>query len=289
MVISDIRSLFNRLNEYYWETVQERHDLAGLTGFENDNRLNSLLHFLDYAYERQGSPRIYRDKAKEVIENNAELLFAKNSRKIQTRYKESLEKAGYTKLNLKNNPITESAHGSVSVLDFFSRIDGRSIAEWAQHTAIETAHNDLTAIKGIGPKIASFYLRDIYLLSEKSVEVADECKYFLQPIDVWTRRAAEVYAEIVPEMQLSKYKDYRHNAETIIAIEAKYGLKTGEANIAFWTLGASICLTEEVFEKALHAVFGTDGAGVFQGFLDKDIVQQSAKIDLEKTMLALMH
>src|SRR5262249_39043662 len=104
------------------------------------------------------------------------------------------------KPNIKVNPLRPSDEGKESLVKFVwdvSNSENKTIAGWAfrmiGENRIREAHNSLKTIWGVGDKIASFYLRDIFWLGHGrkpplSTTINDD--YLLQPVDIWVERAA---------------------------------------------------------------------------------------------------
>lgn len=67
------------------------------------------------------------------------------------------------------------------------RIKGGEIAK--HYEEIQHAKNKAGIVQ-VGPKIASFYLRDVVSLFELESNIPDDFQFCLQPIDVWVRKVA---------------------------------------------------------------------------------------------------
>jgi hypothetical protein len=73
------------------------------------------------------------------------------------------------------------------------------IAETVVTRGAESAFLQLYAVKGVGPKIAAFILRDAVWLYECEAQVAPTELMYLQPIDIWVRRvAAMLWPDLAP-------------------------------------------------------------------------------------------
>lgn len=106
---------------------------------------------------------------------------------------------------------------------------------------LKEVFDSIKSIRGVGNKIASFYLRDIYMLSPHHIKNLDS-KHLLQPIDVWTRRAGRI-------IKSDSNATDKQCAEALLEIEEKYGLIAGSSNVAFWVFGAKIAENEDTFRK----------------------------------------
>lgn len=68
-----------------------------------------------------------------------------------------------------------------------------SFVEWIRRALgadIEMLFLILSGIKGLGPKISCFLLRDLAWIFEIEDQLSPEKRLFLQPVDVWVRRTA---------------------------------------------------------------------------------------------------
>ncbi|NVM22732.1 MAG: hypothetical protein HWN68_13245 [Desulfobacterales bacterium] len=95
----------------------------------------------------------------------------------------------------------------VSTLEFIGRLENLNIVaysvkrikggEIAKHYEEIQHTKNKSGIVQVGPKIASFYLRDAVSLFELESNVADDFQFCLQPIDIWVRKFA-IKTGIVP-------------------------------------------------------------------------------------------
>ncbi len=113
---------------------------------------------------------------------------------------------------------------------------------------LKTAFYSLKKIRGIGSKIAPFYLRDIFILSQNHNLPNLDDKFLLHPIDVWTRRAGKIL--------LNNQDDAtdKQCADALIQLEQELSLIYGYSNIAFWVFGALIAEDNDMFGKAVQAI-----------------------------------
>lgn len=82
----------------------------------------------------------------------------------------------------------------ISILEFISKLDKRNIVEHSisKIKSGETKEHfyELQNIVSIGPKITSFYLRDLICMYSLDKFISEEDLVFLQPIDTWVRKVA---------------------------------------------------------------------------------------------------
>jgi len=88
----------------------------------------------------------------------------------------------------------------LSALDFIGQLPALNIVSYSvervQHGEIDKHYKELQrsqnkgGIIQVGPKVASFYLRDVVSLYHLEEQVPDEFAFHLQPVDVWVRRLA---------------------------------------------------------------------------------------------------
>ena len=247
-----MKKLFESLYNYYWDRIQKRRNISDLIDQDDqeDVWINALIHFCNYAFERAGSPAFYQKAAKEAFEQNKGWLKNRSywsegiEQKLWKTFRDECNKNGLENYNEKNNPMSPSDGEQISMVHFaWYETENQSIAKWAtyciENDNLESAFEKLKKIRGVGNKIASFYLRDIYLLSENTNKNLKN-RHLLQPIDVWTRRAAQC---LLPDQNATDEKC----AKFLIDYEDKYEMSYGTSNIAFWVLGSQIVDDEKSF------------------------------------------
>ena len=169
-----MESLFNNLNAYYWSTIQERQNISDLV--HRDSWIDALIHFCSYAFERAGSPITYPKSAKEAFRrkrdwlNDREHWSSDIESKIFETFTQVCKESLLENYNLKNNPMGPSDGDKISMIHFaWYETEDETIAKWAatciEKDELSSAFKKLKKIRGVGDKISSFYLRDIYILS----------------------------------------------------------------------------------------------------------------------------
>jgi hypothetical protein len=82
----------------------------------------------------------------------------------------------------------------ISILDFVSKLTERNIVNYSiskiKNGKIKDHFFELQKIISIGPKITSFYLRDLICMYSLEKYMSEEDLIFLQPIDTWVRKVA---------------------------------------------------------------------------------------------------
>jgi hypothetical protein len=229
---------------------------AGLTFDDSTlaDPLQALSVFVGgYAYERQGRSPSYGPVASDVIR---QIGTAPNfwededsAKQVWRVFQETLERRTNSKPNPKNNPLCCSGcvYGTgkssakvkgLSIVEFIqSRLKSQNynVVRWAkgQLEAEQTreAHRALCSINGIGPKIASFFLRDVawhFGVCPKA------WRALLQPIDIWVKRAANV---------LDPASNGRE-AEWIVQTSLGMDVVPEAINAGIWYFGALIAGSE---------------------------------------------
>jgi len=276
-----MKSLFNNLSTYYWNTIQERQSISDLV--HRDSWIDALIHYCNYAFERAGSPTIYRKAAKEAFRRNLNWLDDRKrwSSDIENRIFETFtqvcKESFLENYNLKNNPMRPSGGGQISMIRFaWYETEDKSITNWAStridNDELLSAFEKLRKIRGVGSKISSFYLRDIYILSGNTNRNIRD-RHLLQPIDVWTRRAARCFLD-------DENASDKQCAEFLIEYEDNIGILNGSLNIAFWVLGSQIAEDEKTFVELVQ--------GIKQGNRNSLRRQLAEKISNEREWIAFL-
>lgn len=83
----------------------------------------------------------------------------------------------------------------ISILKFVSKLEEKNLVNYSiskiEKGNLKQHYNELKSkICSIGPKIASFYLRDLVFMYSLEEKVSEEDLEFLQPIDTWVRKVA---------------------------------------------------------------------------------------------------
>lgn len=128
------------------------------------------------------------------------------------------------------------------VADSVERIKMGNIGQY--YKDIQIAVSPQTGIYQVGPKIASFYLRDLVTLFNLEQFVPADFQYTLQPVDVWVRRLA-----ITAGMVTHGATDEAIR-QAIVKLTAERGCSPLQFNQGAWYLGYNAFpLLLEVLEK----------------------------------------
>lgn len=177
-------------------------------GDYESNPFDSLRYFLwEYAFERQGSSRDFAAVANEVILEASEKgkdFSSLKGEKIWNTFTKKLNEVS-VKPNPACNPLCPQGTkyrnkgntktvGQISVIELMlqEKLSNVGIVSFAKEKLdldqVEEAHKILNKINGVGPKIASLFLRDVAVRYD--YKKISNNKELLQPIDTWIRYCA---------------------------------------------------------------------------------------------------
>ncbi len=164
-----------------------------------NNIVDSLAIFLEgYAFERQGRrPDYFHVAVDSLIRCNNDLTAIC----VWNNFKQSLNNQ---RLNHRNNPLYPSSNpdniqninNKMSVIEVVSRFQNPVTLSQniynliIQNNDIIQSFNFLRAIRGIGNKITSFYLRDLVVVLRLNLTNVQN-RDLLQPIDIWVERTVQ--------------------------------------------------------------------------------------------------
>jgi hypothetical protein len=214
-----------------------------------DPKNSDLYVFLkNYAYERQGGNAIYPYVAPELITDW--LDGTRNSEEVTKEFENRLEEyktrtnSDGGGENRSRNPLYDGSKRSTkkSIMTFIDEYKRKSLKEilWiveGNQWKVDKAYCKLLEINGIGPKIASYYLRDLMEFQSLNVEkinIEEKDRWLLQPIDIWVRRIVEV-----ENKELKKKKDMEI-AKEIVSISLENNLNPEHVNMGMWFFGSRI-------------------------------------------------
>lgn len=224
------------------------------------DEFHSLKTFLTgYAYERNVAVKIYRDlavkalemtflskKIMEITENDAEQAW-----KTYKDLKEKIYDRSNQKLRL--NPLRNPMNVDCGIL---ARMAERHIVNLSTFLLTEIkannareAHDFLREIRGIGAKIASFYLRDLVFQSKMDEATVNEC-FLLQPVDVWVNQVVEIIAEDAKEKTLIQKQ------QLILQLCSESNVSAIDFNTGAWVLGSIIARDADTLSGILK--YGLD-------------------------------
>ncbi len=217
-----------------------------------------------YAFERQGAKPDYRHVATDVISELArQRCPLTHANTVQLAWGLFRDYSGETKLNYANNPLCPQATSytrktgpattcNKSFIEFLHDISRSglppNIVVFAKtglqldHT--RDVHNAIQEINGIGPKIASLFLRDVAVIYNV---FPTKDRHLLQPVDVWVKRAFE---------KITRYKsgnsqDIETVQRGILEEATKAGERAEAVNAGMWYFSSQIADSDYRLSKAL--------------------------------------
>jgi hypothetical protein len=227
-----------------------------------DSPIDALKLFLyGYAFEHQGRSPAYGELAVKALGRlsvgctvpvHAESL----ARKLWKKFCELGQFPDGKGANPKNNPLCpcpgrgEDRSRDVVSVAFSSEIepDGHNLYHFACRSVVSDqvskAHAALQRIRGVGPKIASLFLRDVALdRSLPDVHLRD--RHLLQPIDVWLRRTTALLTE--------KSLNDEEAARQIVQLADEAECCALSLNFGSWYFGSQIVRREQSLDEALKS------------------------------------
>ncbi len=190
-----------------------------------------------YGFERAGRSSSYAPAAVDALEKNAPEFDRSRSPEVEEKiwidFSTALKEAGVPP-NERRCPLLSGDHSLVCQL----REKGKSnILSYAQECVrqgkIDEAFHFLTSIRGIGPKIASYFLRDAKELLPDggvSVQIDSSIRWQLQPIDIWVKRTIELIAG-------RRMENDREAAQFIVDKSAN----PERVNMGIWYFSSLVC------------------------------------------------
>jgi hypothetical protein len=201
----------------------------------------------NYAYARQGAARAYPIIAKQAIDRvfagTLEIATIHQAEKVWRTYQEIAKKHfNQLKTNPGHNPLNSS--GGVLVALAKGQIGNlaKHIKTLIKEEKTGEAHALISSIRGVGPKIASLYLRDIAHLSELDEnQIKDQ--FYLQPMDTWLDQTLSIIAG-------NEVHDKLENKQrTIVELCHRAGCSPIAFNQGAWVLGSRIAGDFSTFRK----------------------------------------
>jgi hypothetical protein len=234
----------------------------------------ALAFFLNwYAFEHQGRSPAYGPVASDVVLESTDKAWSKSlAEGAWQSFKEkvsSVTQRQDAKYNERNNPMCPQgtlfkSHGreiktkQPSVIEFVcdNLADAHhNIVGWAEEQliaggdGIRVAHRSLQDLNGIGPKIASLFLRDVALLSGK----VGERRELLQPVDIWVERCVQYLERGHLEGRDRESGDQERLKYAVWIVEKSraIGVSPEKVNGGMWYFGAQIATNEYTLAKCL--------------------------------------
>jgi hypothetical protein len=243
------RSGFIRLFDSIGNLYQKRY--LGYLSKSNvfDDNVQSLSAFLSgYAFERQGRPPSFSAIAAQIVSQQSS--FPLDPHAVWQKFS---EKIGNTGLNPKNNPLVPQGtpftqkgnqHNTtgISAVELAQKIKQPLVA-WVRDNLEESTqivHSELCSISGVGPKIASFFMRDVACEFNK-FPCDSRSRCLLQPIDIWVERSATLLGDLDGQP-----------AQFIVEQAEREKCSPERVNQGMWYFGAEILGSEQALEKFIR-------------------------------------
>lgn len=216
----------------------------------NDSWIAALKLFLRfYAFERNRAPLVYKDAAVHAVEHCEDTL---NTEKASWDVWEEFKRRCLGKVKgpySKCNPLNSEGTRYCDAITFCKTLaapDHQNLYLFClrkiESNNVRAAHSALREIRGIGPKIASLFLRDI-ALKNNIPDIGRRDRHLLQPIDVWLERTAH----LLTGRKLTKDEA----AQQLIRLADEAGCSALCLNAGSWYFGAKVARTEQQHESAL--------------------------------------
>jgi hypothetical protein len=192
------------------------------------------LFLRQYAYQRLGASGDYSRAAAEAIRSSPDLV----PERVWAAFK-GLVDGG---VNPKVNPLAHSQpeRGPRCLLCILRDGGGyRNLVTIAhdalEHGNVEEVHTEIRSIRGVGPKIASFFLRDVAI--RYKIEL-DEDRDLLQPVDRWVLRFAQMLDDRVARSDVGQWMVCNSSRPELV-------------NAGMWYFGARIAPRKFTYTRAL--------------------------------------
>ena len=228
---------------------------------ENDPKANyiALEFFLDhFAYERrvkvEAYPAIAKRTLKAVFKDRLEniQLIQTDAKQVWERYEQiaaeefELER---NKLNWRLNPMFSDG----GVLTKMANAENKGILNIANYVKAliedektSKAYSFIISIRGIGPKIASFYLRDIAYLGKIDEKEIKE-PFYLQPLDTWLNQALSIMKK--EKVNLKTNKERQDAQKMIVKLCKQADCSPIAFNQGAWFAGSQIAGERSKFKE----------------------------------------
>jgi hypothetical protein len=225
------------LSKVYWD----RRCFVDRRAFGRASRawLSALVQFVSgYSYERNRAPLAYRRISRDALLHAGHGLLVPHGKFVQatwTRF-EKLARADGLQTNPIVDPLAPPSALLTSATAFVAHLksDGFNILRWARRLLrtgqASLAVEALREIRGIGPKLATFYLRDVAWHFDLESRCGD--RRCLQPVDVWIERAVAAWAG----QPISG--GYWRKASVMVEVADAAGVSAVDLNAGAWILGS---------------------------------------------------
>jgi thermostable 8-oxoguanine DNA glycosylase len=240
-----------------------------------------LTHF---AYARQGSAKAYPVIAKQTIQE----VFHGSLKTINSNQPTEAWKT-YTDIakrdfnsqetNEKRNPMNcNNGVLKVMAVNEVTNI-ANHVKTLIEHGETKKAHEFIDNITGIGPKIASLYLRDIACLANLESQIAYEDQFYLQPMDTWLIQALSIIKE--KPVNPKNNKEKQDAQKTIVDLCTQAKCSPIEFKQGAWLAGSQIAGEYNTFKKI---IFGEETKKILKNYVEE---HRNYIPEIEKLMIKM--
>ena len=221
-----------------------------------NNIVDSLAIFLEgYAFERQGRRPDYFHVAVDSL-----IICNRNNNFTASCIWNNFRRLLYNqKLNHRNNPLYPSNNpdhihnisNKLSVVEAILNLQNpislsTYISNLIANNSVTQSFNFLKSIRGVGDKIASFYLRDLVAIS--NINLANiQNRWLLQPVDIWVERTVKALAG-------NQNMNKRQIANWIVNNSLRFHLNPELINMGIWFYCALIANSEYRLNRSLRNI-----------------------------------
>lgn len=254
-------------------------DGNGIFREQFEDGYKALFCFLNYAYARNVAPPAYSKIAHKCISEKyqngnkwGDLKQGQND--AEDLWKEYKRIAKNLKVNDTHNPM--NVNGGVVAQLASSGIPNIAVYVKGCIKGGNTAgaHKFIKDIRGVGEKIASFYLRDIaYLADDLDEKNIPSDLYLLQPMDTWLKQTFRIlFNSNVPEK-------LQEGQELIVELCKQSKVSSVAFNQGAWVLGSQVAGEFGRLEEALN------NHGYAQEIIQDHIKEKQGYLDVVKDVL----
>ncbi len=204
----------------------------------------AIAFFLErYAFERQGTNPGFAHAAADVVK---ESRLCSNCTRVEQevweKYKQRLNDRGINEKLCPLNPDESGERRSI-----FARLREAETTDLIQYCTrllqsdVRSAHNFIKSIRGIGPKIASYFLRD---LKEVASVTTNNLRFLLQPIDIWIWRTVHIMQDIEDFPRLGQVSEQEIEKTAQFVVNRAFNHNPERVNMGMWYFAAMVCESE---------------------------------------------
>jgi hypothetical protein len=230
--VGQLMELFERVGSLYVGGIMK----PAWAGFEErpGEREAIELFLRQYAYERLGASADYSRAAAQAVRSCPGL----NPERVWATFKGLVDGA----VNPKVNPLAHTQPEREPCCLLCALHDGSGYRNLVTATRdalaegqVQRVHAELRSIRGVGLKIASFFLRDVAI--RYGIELGQN-RELLQPVDRWILRFAQMLDDKLPRSAVSQWMVSNARSPEL-------------ANAGMWYFGARIAPQKFTYTRAL--------------------------------------